>query len=273
MKSSKLTQRLTLIGGKMQSLWMSRKQSALLLDLTFSEAAKLYQDRNAMHSYMHHHFRHICPLSVKQHRKYFKENKRGFGEDAFHSMWYCLFKELKPVKCLEIGVYRGQAISLWALLSRLFNYDCNIHGISPFTQAGDEVSKYLTNVDYESDTIKNHKQFNLPTPGLLKAFSTEEEAKFLINSKKWDLIYIDGSHDYEVALSDYECCKNALSEKGILVIDDSSLYTDYVPPSFSFAGHPGPSRIVNELAMKELYFVGAVGHNNIFRLRENLVNK
>jgi hypothetical protein len=50
------------------------------------------------------------------------------------------------------------------------------------------------------------------------------------------------------------------------VLDDASLNTTFVPPSFSFAGHPGPSRVAQEFAHRELKFLGAVGHNNLFQL-------
>jgi cephalosporin hydroxylase len=137
-------------------------------------------------------------------------------------------------------------------------------GVSPFTPAGDEVSAYLRDIDYHADTLQHHRYFGLPEPGLVRALSTEPEALRRIQAQRWDLVYVDGNHDYEVALADYRVCRDSLSEGGLLVMDDSSLYTDYHPRLFSFAGHPGPSRVVNELAMEELCFLGAVGHNNVF---------
>jgi hypothetical protein len=261
---SKIKGKYRTTAGKFQSGWMGRRQDALMSDQSFSEASLSFPNRNGLHAYMHHYFNHICPPAVKEHREYFKRESRGFGEDAFHAMWYLLLKEFRPTNCLEIGIYRGQVVSLWALLSRLFNFPCQVYGISPFTSAGDHVSTYLANIDYKADTIKNHQAFGLPPPALLKAFSTDEEALTLIRSKRWELIYIDGSHDYEIALADYEVCTENLAGGGLLVMDDSSLYTDYRPPLFSFAGHPGPSKIVQERATNELQFLGAVGHNNVF---------
>ena len=49
-----------------------------------------------------------------------------------------------------------------------------------------------------------------------------------------------------------------------MVTDDPSLYTDYTPVKFSFAGHPGPSRFTKELALSELHWLGGVSHNNVF---------
>lgn len=233
-------------------------------DKSFSEATKKFLGRNDLHSYMCHYFKYLAPKPIKAHRQYFKKNLRGFGEDAFHAMWNMLLKEFKPKLALEIGVYRGQIISLWALIAKQDGFECKIHGISPFSPAGDRNSVYLDNLNYLEDVIHSHNHFSLPTPTLLKAYSTDQNAVDYIKSKSWDLIYIDGNHDYEVALKDYELSRDSLAPGGILVMDDSSLYTDYKPPRFSFSGHPGPSKIVLELAMKEMQFLGGVGHNNIF---------
>ena len=86
-----------------------------------------------------------------------------------------------------------------------------------------------------------------------------------VRSRKWDLIYIDGNHDLAVAKSDYEMCRDSLVNGGFLVMDDSSLYTEYKPKSFAFAGHPGPSQVVRDWAKKELAHLAGVGHNNVFQ--------
>ena len=248
-----------------QSAWMARKQGGFMLNLSFSDASSRFFTRNKLHAYMHHYFHQMSPLILREHREYFKVNNRGFGEDAFHSMWYLLLREYRPLNCLEIGVYRGQVISLWGLLSKTLDFPCQVYGISPFSSDGDHVSSYLSGIDYETDTIKNNLEFTTQKPELLKAYSTDQASMDLIASKSWDLIYIDGSHDYEVVLADYEVCKKNLASGGILVFDDSSLNTEFSPPLFSFAGHPGPSRVVKDKAMNELKFLGAVGHNTVFQ--------
>jgi cephalosporin hydroxylase len=249
---------------KSQEAWYGRAQKRFGKDRAFSTAVADFPHRNDLYAYMHHHFHHLCPGELREHRTYFRQEMRGFGEDAFHAMWFTLLREFKPEECLEIGVYRGQVISLWALISRNFGFFCDVHAISPFASTGDRVSVYLRNVDYLEDTLAHHRHFGLREPNLVCAFSTDPIALEQIRSRQWNLIYIDGNHDYEVALADYEVCRDNLAVGGLLVMDDSSLGTNFRPPLFSTAGHPGPSRIVLELAMKQLRFLGGVGHNNVF---------
>lgn len=234
-------------------------------DLPFTQAVKRFPNRGELYRYMHHYLHNVAPPELRAHRAYFSQEERGFGEDAFHAMWFTLLREFRPRNCLEIGVYRGQTISLWALISRLARFDCELSGISPFSSAGDEASVYKSHVDYLTDTHRSFAKFSDKTPFFLKAFSTDASAKDYIASRVWDLIYIDGNHDYEVVLSDYEICRDHLAPGGLLILDDSSLYTDYRAPLFAFPGHPGPSQVLRDFAMTELRFLGGVGHNNVLQ--------
>jgi len=233
-------------------------------DLSFSEAVKNFRDPNRLYRYMHQYFRYKCPDIVKKHRKFFSIDQRGFSEDALHAMWLILFKEYKPKVCLEIGVYRGQMLCLWKLLGEYLNISCEVHGISPFSGLEDSVSKYPQNINYYKDVLNNFDKFNLPYPKLLKNLSTDKKAINYVASKSWDMIYIDGGHEYETVLADYRLCRKHLKKGGILVIDDAALFTNFNPYPFSFKGHPGPSRVAKEKAMKEMKFLGEVGHNMIF---------
>jgi Methyltransferase domain len=224
----------------------------------------LTKERNIAYQMLDLFYTLHLPKEFIQHRKFFNNNNRGFGEDAFHSMWYLIFKEFKPQKCLEIGVYRGQVITLWRKLSNFYNYDCEIGAISPFSSAGDTVSKYLE-IDYYQDTINNHLSFNLQLPKFCSEYSTAPSAIDFMKSEKWDLIYIDGSHDYEIVKQDLENSITNLSNGGLIVMDDSSLYFDYTPNKKSFAGHPGPSKVAKEIAQSKLKLLGGVGHNNVFQ--------
>jgi predicted O-methyltransferase YrrM len=250
---------------RIQAQRYGRPQARYSQDLSFTEAARRFPDRGELYRYMYHYFRNLVPPTIRDHRAYFSQENRGFGEDAFHAMWFTLLREFQPRNCLEIGIYRGQTISLWALIAEMVSFDCELYGISPFSSAGDQASRYSDRVDYLADTQQSFRRFSSKPVHLLKAYSTDATARDYITARSWDLVYIDGSHDYDVALADYQICRDNLAPGGLLVLDDSSLYTDYRPPLFGFSGHPGPSRVLRDFAMKELQFLGAVGHNNILR--------
>ena len=243
----------------------------------YNNITSIFRDglnRNEIYNKFNKYFYYHLPFALIKHRIFFSENFRGFGEDAFHSMWYLLLSEFKPNNLLEIGVYRGQTITLWALISKLLNYNSKIAGLGPFESAGDSYSKYLDNIDYLNDTKKNHEYFNLHQPEYCIEYSTTKNAKKFVESRKWDLIFIDGNHDYEIVKSDFQLAMNNLSDDGFIVMDDSSLYFDFQQKKFSgFTGHPGPSKIAKEVAIEKMKLFGAVGHNNIFCKKNSKIAK
>jgi Methyltransferase domain len=207
------------------------------------------------------------PSPLKQHRSYFTASHRGFGEDAFHVMWWMLFHELRPAGFLEIGVYRGQTLSLAALLQREIGIAGSVTGISPFRPSGDSVSRYREQVDYLADTKANFAHFGLPKPDLVQAFSTDKTAKERVARQSWDAIYIDGNHDYEIARADWDLCSAHVVTGGVIVLDDSASETAYRPPSFATAGHPGPSQVAREIDHDKFREILQVGHNRVFQKR------
>jgi hypothetical protein len=205
------------------------------------------------------------PEELKKHRRYFLQDQRGFGEDAFHVMWWMLFRELRTARFLEIGVYRGQTLSLAALLQRELGINGSVVGISPFSASGDSVSRYREHLDYMADTKANFAHFGLAEPELVQAFSTEAAACDRVTQNYWDAIYIDGNHDYEVARADWDLCAAHVAAGGVIVLDDSALGTTFQPPAFATAGHPGPSRVAREVDETRFREILRVGHNRVFQ--------
>src|SRR6266446_6138178 len=99
-----------------------RLKRSLKRPMSLPELRRLGLSRNERYFYCVYFFDHFLPEPIREHRRYFTQNRRGFGEDAFHAMWFLLFQELRPKRALEIGVYRGQTITLWKLLSRHFGF-------------------------------------------------------------------------------------------------------------------------------------------------------
>jgi hypothetical protein len=55
------------------------------------------RNRNWVYQYFNAKFKTL-PLVVKEHREYFGEQKRGYGENAFHAFWFQFFSENKVNK-------------------------------------------------------------------------------------------------------------------------------------------------------------------------------
>jgi hypothetical protein len=211
------------------------------------------------------YFYQAAPRYLVDHRHYFSQDGRGFGEAAFHVMWDSLFSIFKPSSFLEIGVYRGQTLSLASLCSRESSFPARVCGISPFTSAADSVSKYSNQINYYEDALKNFAFFKLPAPHLVRGLSTEPHVWKQVAQHKWDMVYIDGNHDYEVAKSDFANCNKILAPRGLIVLDDSGLFTRYQAPLFSTAGHFGPSKLAGEISALGFQELLQVGHNRVFQ--------
>lgn len=207
---------------------------------------------------------------IKSHRAFFSVEKRGFGEDAFHVMWLMLVEKYRPAEFLEIGVYRGQVLSLVSLLQDICQISGNVTGISPFERVGDAASlaDYGYCRDWMNDTYANFKRFQLREPHLVKSLSTDEKALETIRGRQWDMIYIDGNHDYEVVARDWHHCRNAVRVGGIIVLDDSALGTNFRPPLFATSGFEGPSQLADSLDGTNFRHILQVGHNRVL-LRMN----
>jgi len=180
-------------------------------------------------------------------------------------MWWMLFKEFRPATFLEIGVYRGQTLTFASMLQRHCAIAGRVTGVSPFLPAGDAVSEYRADLDYLADTFVNSRHFHLPTPELIKAFSTDIAAVHRIHADAWDAIYIDGNHDYDVAKQDWDNCAASVRVGGIIVLDDSGLTTNFRPPAFATGGHPDPSRLATEIDRVRFQEILQVGHNRVFQ--------
>ena len=204
------------------------------------------------------------PNYIKRHRKYYSIKNRGFGENSFHVMWFLLFKEFRPENILEIGVYRGQILTLWSLLSRDLGINSKIFGLSPLSNIGDSTSDYKE-LNYEKDIQKHCDFFNIKKPTLIKEFSNSKKGIEFIKSKKWELIYIDGNHDYEIVKEDFLNSYNSLKDNGFIILDDSSVYLKYKAKIGSSSGHEGPSKVLIEYGQTKMLHIGTVGHNNILQ--------
>lgn len=212
------------------------------------------------------HFYRGIPKALREHRYFVEKHNLGYGERAFHAMWWEIMRLARPENCLEIGVHKGQVISLWSLCAKLLSYEATVVGIGPFNNQGDSVSVYGSrHEDCVPDVEALHRRFNLNIGRLVRAKSQEPEALASIQSLQWDLVYIDGSHEYQDVKSDFNAVAMSMRIGGLLVLDDAALAYDREMPMYAFPGHPGPTQVA-EVASLDCRFseVGHVGHNVVF---------
>jgi hypothetical protein len=141
------------------------------------------------------------------HRTYIEENNLGYGEKPFHVIWREIVNsQPEKFKFLEIGVYKGQVLSLVKLLSDLKNKECEFYGVTPLSNVGDKYSKKYDSVDYALTIESLFKKFNLEfdlNTNIINGSSVEEDVKNKIKQLGiFDVVYIDGCHDYDCVVSD-----------------------------------------------------------------------
>ena len=209
---------------------------------------------------------------LKAHRDWIRQNDFGYGERAFHWMWFLICKDLpQRFKFLEIGVFKGQTISLMSLLNKHHKKNGMVYGLTPLTNAGDKYSKH-PEVDYEAHIQQIYQQFNLDASdlGIIQGLSNNPD---IIETTKeigpFDVVYVDGCHDYDVVVSDIINYGDMLNVGGLLVIDDVNNYLN-IPDGLirmNWKGLPDVSDAARDTIEKNDNFIElfAVGHIRIWK--------
>src|ERR1700733_5793587 len=89
-----------------------RQFSALVQEITHAQWDDSLKNPTEFYLRCFHYFHSRLPQLLREHRAYFETAGRGFGEKAFHVMWFLLFREFQPEGFLEIGGFGGQTLSL-----------------------------------------------------------------------------------------------------------------------------------------------------------------
>lgn len=226
---------------------------------------------------------------LREHRDWIEQNNWGFGDRAFHYMWLLVLQQLadtqsSSVRMLEIGVYKGQTLSLWSLLARELGMFAEFTGITPlagkpplpriFHRARMLVDRtyrqdaHVGNLHISSDFARDietvFEKFSLPTDSLtlVRGFSQDQGVYDQVKDLSFDVVYIDGGHRYEEVSEDLRRYGPLVRHDGFLVVDDASFFE---PGSSFFKGFESVSRAANELDSREFRNVLNVGHNRIYR--------
>jgi hypothetical protein len=228
---------------------------------------QIYQD--CLNSYLEN-------SALVHHREFIKNNNLGYGEDPFHYLWWILLDKIQEkfgcIRFLEIGVFKGQVLSLVPYIAKTKGYGCEFKGVTPLSGAGDKYATYGAE-DYLAIITEVFKHFQVPfdrSQNLIHGFSTNENTIEIIKKNKYNLLYIDGSHDYEDVVSDINLMHDILDVGGYLVMDDASSSLEMPLSRFgkkSFNGHPDVAKAIDDFLIKDSRYkhLFACGHNRVFR--------
>lgn len=256
-----------------------------------SDYIKAYTNIAEHNDYLFEHFTqktNDIPF-LKAHRDYIEAESLGFGERAFAYMWYLITKHVcadnTDPQFLEIGVFKGQVISLWTLIAQELNLKLQVTGVSPLVgNSAPKLSwvqylrckiskkyKYdiLSGNNYEDinylDIIKNlfaHFDLNFEHIKLLKGYSTDPEIIDKLSKQEYAVIYIDGDHTFAGVISDIKTYAPLVKKGGLLVMDDASCD---LPGTKFWKGHQSVSnacRLIDDMPFKNIL---NVGHNRIYQ--------
>lgn len=226
-----------------------------------------YNENNLDNIYDHFLNKFNNNIDLKNHRFYIESNNLGYGERAFHAMWDEIILSFNDIKFLEIGVYKGQTISLVKMLMRLYHKKGTVLGVTPLNNTGDKYSTY-DQTNYEP-IIKNlFNYFNLDfdiNNEILKGLSTDKEIISKLKKQKFNIIYVDGGHDYNTVISDIDLCLEILENNGLIVFDDCSNFKKF--NKNLFLGHYEVALAIRDKLEnnKNYQEIMCVGHNRVFR--------
>lgn len=155
---------------------------------------------------------------LKEHRDFVENHVYGFGERSFQWLHKLIVDKMpKEFSFIEVGVFKGQILSLYGILAERTERKCVRYGVTPLNTAGG-----VWESDYAKDIEFIHDKFNISKDyTILKGYSSDEKiVKQAKTNAPYDVVYIDGSHTYEDALFDLSTYGEMIKEGGFLIIDD-----------------------------------------------------
>ena len=155
-----------------------------------------------------------------------------FTEDWFSAddlVQFLPLKTQKEIHFLEIGSFEGKS-TVWFLENILLNEKSTITCIDPWTTYSQNNNSFdsYNKVDSEWNFTDNKNIFlhNIYLSGfknkviIEQGFSNEILPKFILDKKKYDIIFIDGNHTSPFVITDGIMSWYLLKEGGLMIFDD-----------------------------------------------------
>lgn len=235
--------------------------------MNLSEEAAQWQDTVAYAVDIRDRF-HEClraDAALSAHRLYTRH--RGMGEDAFHWLWKLIVDEMPPgFRFLEVGVYKGQVLSLVRLLSDRLGHQAEIVGVTLLSTFAGSRSPFQ-DCDYRAAIREMHDRFDQQMPDLVVGDSIHEDTHDKIKLlAPFDVVFVDGCHDYAYVASDLLFYGGLVKVGGFLVVDDAA--NDLRQPARGwFKGIESVTRAVRTVILTDPRWahVITVCHDRLFR--------
>ena len=143
------------------------------------------------------------------------EKKYKFSYDDWFSqniiIWEKFLNKINKIKYLEIGSFEGRS----AVFIRELDNICSLMAVDTF-----EGSDEHKNIDFNKVYSNFKFNLNLDRNKNIDFFRGSSDDFFLNNKNYYNLIYIDGSHNYEQVKKDFINSFNFLENNGYLICDD-----------------------------------------------------
>jgi hypothetical protein len=251
-----------------------------------------YSNDRACNTAVHRIFADLAhrPGWLDAHLDLVEANDSGFRDLASHHMWRLVLEFLStrdgPVRCLEIGVFRSQIVSLWALVGAQLGFAVDITAIGPYWHAppelasdrlssknprnvsplnrGDSAAASAASSDFVEDCKRIFSRFGLDFCDVeaVRGFSSDEAILSSLAGRSFDLIYINGAHSEASARQDVVNFSSKVARGGLLVMGHASLSLEM---DVAYRGLPVSSKAADGLSFLGFRNILNVGHNRVFR--------
>lgn len=206
---------------------------------------------------------------LKTHCEVITKGNLGYGETPFRYLWLLVLAQLENTgKFLEIGVYKGSILALSQMIAQELDIELDTYGLTPLDTTGDKYSVY-TNDDYEYGVsyVYHSLGLSLDHTKIIHGLSTDDSIKQLAKENgPYDIVYIDGGHDYSTVINDINLCTDILKPYGFMVMDDASSLLNFDPSHPGFDGHKEVGLAIRDrLDGDDMYtHLFACGHNRVW---------
>jgi cephalosporin hydroxylase len=186
---------------------------------------------------------------LKAHRDFIEEYyKRGIiyghGDRCLQYMWKLIVDTLpNSFMFLEIGVYKGQILSLMQIIADKTGKEAKIVGVTPL------FDKPFANYNRLPYIERIYKKFNASMENTLILDGLSQDPKIIekvYEQGLYDAVYVDGDHSYKSTVEDIENFSKCLKVGGYMIVDDASNYKNIPPSVRDFKGLVDVSNAVRD---------------------------